>query len=68
MNRAKLIKLIQDNVINSQEASELIDCNRQYISAMVKRGTLVPIKKYKNETLFLKNDVIDYINNRKVKR
>lgn len=68
MNRKKLIQLIQDNVINTQEASELIECNRQYVSALVKSGRLVPVKKYRSETLFLKSDVIDYINTRQAKR
>lgn len=68
MNRDELIELIQNNIVNSHEASELIGSNRQYISALVKRGRLVPIKKYRSETLFLRSDILEYISTRQTKR
>lgn len=45
MNREKLIKLIQDNTMDSTEAAEYLGISKQRLSDMNRTGKLVAIKK-----------------------
>ncbi len=45
-------------VINAAQAAELLDCSRQNISDLVKRGRLHPLKASGKSTLFLKSEVV----------
>lgn len=44
-------------VINTREAMEILNCSRQNIDDLVRRGQLHPIKKTYKNTLFLKSEV-----------
>jgi hypothetical protein len=57
-NREELEKLIQEEVINTKEVTEILNCSRQNLSDLNKSGTLIPIKKISNDTLYLKSDVL----------
>ena len=46
-----------ERVINAAEAAEVLDCSRQYINELVKKGKLHPIKATEKSTLFLKSEV-----------
>lgn len=45
-------------VINRAEAAELLDCTRQNIDDLTKRGKLHPIKKSEKNTLYLKSEIL----------
>lgn len=49
---------VKHNVVNSAEATVLLDCSRQNINDLLKRGKLSPIKSTLKNHLFLKSDII----------
>lgn len=53
----ELRNFIQDNVITTTEAIQILGCSRQYINKLVSENKLIPIKKISNVTLFFKSDV-----------
>ena len=53
-----LTLLIKENIVNTQEAMKILNCSRQYINELVKRGTLTPIKSCNKSITFLKSDVL----------
>lgn len=53
-----LTLLIKENIVNTQEAMRILNCSRQYINELVKRGTLTPIKSCNKSITFLKSDVL----------
>lgn len=57
LNLDDLICYINERVVNSQEASEILNCSRQNINDLVKRKKLNPIKITKKGYLFLKKDI-----------
>lgn len=48
---------INERVINSQEASEILNCSRQNINDLVKRKKIEPLKITKKGYLFFKKDI-----------
>ena len=46
-----------EQVINTAEAAEILNCSRQYINELVKAEKLHPIKATEKSTLFLKSEV-----------
>ena len=53
----ELKEFIRNNVLTTTEATEMLDCSRQYINKLVSENKLIPIKKISNVTLFLKSDI-----------
>ena len=51
-------RFISNRVINVSEACEILDCSRQNVSTLIKRGKLTPIKSGSKNTMLLKNEVI----------
>lgn len=51
------VSFSSQRVINTREAMEILDCSRQNIDDLVRRGQLHPIKKTYKNTLFLKSEV-----------
>ncbi len=49
---------IQHNLISTGEAAELLGCSRQNIADMIRRGKLTPIREEKNNSLFLRADIL----------
>ncbi len=49
---------VSQRVINANEASELLNCSRQNIMDLTKRGKLHPIKSSEKNTLYLKSEVL----------
>ena len=45
-------------VINAAEAAEILDCSRQNIIDLTKRGRLHPIKASEKSTLYLKSEIL----------
>ena len=52
------ICFIENRVINSAQAGKLLDCSRQNIDDLVKRGKLHPIRTDNKNTMFLRNEVV----------
>lgn len=52
-----LKSFIASEVINTSEAASILNCSRQNIDDLVRRGKLVPIKIYPRDKLFFKPDV-----------
>lgn len=48
---------IADRVVNSTEAAEMLGCSRQNIDDLTKRGKLHPVRVDTRNTLFLKNEI-----------
>lgn len=59
INTNTLKKYMADILVNSEEAAAILDCSRQNIDDLVKRGKLTPIKTGANGNIFLKNDVLE---------
>lgn len=49
---------VSNRVINTAEVMELLECSRQNVNDLVKRGKLIPVKKNQKNTLFLKSEVV----------
>ena len=45
-------------VINAAEAAEILNCSRQNIIDLTKRGKLHPVKTSEKNTLYLKSEVL----------
>lgn len=52
-----LIKYISERIVNSTEASEILNCSRQNIDDLVKRKKITPIKTSAKGRLFLKTEI-----------
>ena len=48
---------VANRVINASEAAQMLECTRQNINDLVRRGRLHPIKSDSKNTLFLKREV-----------
>lgn len=57
-NREDLMIFIQNEVINTTEALEILQCSRQNLNDLVKRGVITPIKDLPRDRLFFKEDII----------
>ncbi|EGO65761.1 helix-turn-helix domain-containing protein [Acetonema longum] len=58
-NREKLIEFIQNELINTAEVMQILNCSQQNISDLIKRGDLVPVKEMPKDRLFFKTDVLE---------
>lgn len=52
------VSFISNRVINSSQACKLLDCSRQNIQDLVKRGKLRPIRIDGKNTMFLRNEIV----------
>lgn len=57
-NRESLTAFIQNEILNTAEATEILQCTRQNLYDLVKRGVLTPIKEFPKDRLFYKEDII----------
>lgn len=52
------IKLVQNEVLTTSEALEILEISRQALNSLVKRGKLTPIKELTREKLFLREEIL----------
>ncbi|MFH5187091.1 helix-turn-helix domain-containing protein [Paenibacillus sp. TAB 01] len=57
MKRDELVKLIQSEVLTVAETLEILDINKQNLSALIKSKKLLPVKEVGSTRLFLRTDV-----------
>jgi hypothetical protein len=53
-----LIKFIVGNIVTTREAMDMLGCSRQNIDDLIKRGKLIPVKKWDRDKLFWKSDIL----------
>ena len=52
---------VRHNLINTAEATEMLDCSRQNIDDLIRRNKITPIKSFPKGHLFLKSDVLSRV-------
>ena len=57
-SKEELFKFLEENLINTNEATEILGCSRQNIDDLVKRNKLIPIKVFPRDRIFLKEDIL----------
>ncbi|WP_144508145.1 DNA-binding protein [Bacillus mycoides] len=53
-----LIRFIQDEIINTSEALEILGCSRQNLNVMVQKEKVKPIKEMPRDRLYFKEDIL----------
>lgn len=56
--KEQLTKFIQDEILNSSEALDILGCSRQYLNKLVKEAKITPIKETTRDKLFYKQDIL----------
>jgi len=56
-SKEEVDNFIRNEVLITAEAMEILDVNRSRMSALIKAGKLIPIKKLGNVSIFLKADI-----------
>ncbi|GED03079.1 helix-turn-helix domain-containing protein [Bacillus atrophaeus] len=56
----ELREFLDNEVITTSEAIEIIGCSRQNLKQLVDHGTLKPIKTTNRDRLFLRKDITAY--------
>lgn len=57
ITQADLVQYLQQRVITTAEAAELLHCSKQNIEDLVRRGKLHPVKESPKVRLFLKSEI-----------
>ena len=58
LSQEDFLAYIANNLVTTAEAAQLLDCSRQNIYDLVRRGSLQPVKESEKNKLFLKSDVM----------
>ncbi len=58
LTAADFRSFVTHRVVNAAEAAELLDCSRQNINDLTRKGKLHPIKATEKNTLYLKSEVL----------
>lgn len=53
-----LIRFIQDEIVNTSEALEILGCTRQNLNYMVQTEKVKPIKELPRDRLYFKEDIL----------
>ncbi|WP_144508991.1 DNA-binding protein [Bacillus mycoides] len=53
-----MIRFIQDEIINTSEALEILGCSRQNLNVMVQKEKVKPIKEMSRDRLYFKEDIL----------
>lgn len=60
-----LRKFLEDEIINTADAAQILGCTRQNIDDLVRRNKLIPIKIFPRDKLFFKSDVLERVERKK---
>ena len=58
LKRTDFIAFVQNNILDTSDSCNLLECSRQNIAYMVKQQQLVPIKEEVKGNLYLKGDIL----------
>ncbi|MCU5395263.1 DNA-binding protein [Bacillus toyonensis] len=53
-----LIRFIQNEIVNTSEALEILGCSRQNLNVMVQKEKVKPIKEMSRDRLYFKEDIV----------
>ncbi|WP_426952794.1 DNA-binding protein [Bacillus mycoides] len=53
-----LIRFIQNEIVNTSEALEILGCSRQNLNVMVQKEKVKPIKEMPRDRLYFKEDIL----------
>lgn len=56
--REDLSKFIASEIVDTSETLKILNCSRQNLDMLVKRGKLIPIKELSKTKIFFKDDVL----------
>ncbi|MED1835409.1 DNA-binding protein [Bacillus thuringiensis] len=56
--KADLIRFIQNEIVNTSEALEILGCSRQNLNVMVQKEKVKPIKEMPRDRLYFKEDIL----------
>lgn len=57
-NKETLIEFIRSEIITTAEATELLNCSRQYLDELVSKGKITPVKTINRVRLYWKDDIM----------
>jgi hypothetical protein len=57
-SREELAEFVQNEIINTTEALDILQCSRQNLNNLVKREVITPIKDLPRDRLFFKEDIV----------
>lgn len=57
-SKETLIEFIRSEIITTAEATELLNCSRQYLDELVSKGKITPVKTINRVRLYWKDDII----------
>ncbi|WP_342007634.1 helix-turn-helix domain-containing protein [Bacillus sp. YBsi01] len=58
--RDAIKRFLNEEIVNTSEAIEILGFTRQYLNQLVKNGELEPMKEMPRDRLFLKEDILDF--------
>ncbi|WML33218.1 helix-turn-helix domain-containing protein [Clostridium sp. OS1-26] len=57
-SKEELAQFIASEVVDTSKAAELLQCSRQNLNDLVKRGKLTPIRSLSKTKIFFKEDIL----------
>ncbi|WML35359.1 helix-turn-helix domain-containing protein [Clostridium sp. OS1-26] len=57
-SKEELAQFIASEIVDTSEAAELLQCSRQNLDDLVKRGKLTPIRSLSKTKIFFKEDIL----------
>lgn len=57
-SREEVERFLSSEFVNTTEATELLNCSRQYLHKLVKEGKLTPARTLDKDRLYWKADII----------
>lgn len=56
-SKEHLITFIQSEIITTAEATDLLNCSRQYLDELVSKGKITPVKTINRVRLYWRDDI-----------
>ncbi|WP_242224438.1 helix-turn-helix domain-containing protein [Bacillus cereus group sp. BfR-BA-01380] len=56
--KEELIEFINNEILNTTEALDILGCSRQNLNMMIKKEKITPIKEMVRDRLFFKEDIL----------
>ncbi|ERK84172.1 transcriptional regulator [Bacillus amyloliquefaciens UASWS BA1] len=58
--RDAIKKFLNEEIVNTSEAIEILGFTRQYLNQLIKTGQLEPVKEMPRDRLFIKEDILEF--------
>ncbi|MED4646871.1 DNA-binding protein [Bacillus inaquosorum] len=63
--RDAIKKFLNEEIVNTSEAIEILGFTRQYLNQLIKTGQLEPVKEMPRDRLFIKEGILEFQKYRK---